>query len=92
MFAPKIIYISRIIKGEEGAEEEGAPGKGPKVMYGLPTEDDDEDSSGESAVGGDGGVQFFSDNVIRRSGGTSQASTDSEMGRRPSRTGSSIGG
>lgn len=89
LFAPKIIYISRQIKGEEKEDDDGKP----KVMYGLPTDDDDDgESSGESALGGEGGVQFFSDNIIRRGGGTSQASTDSEMARRTSRTGSSIGG
>ena len=85
MFAPKIIAVSRILKGEE---EPDANAPGAKKVYGL----EEEESSDESVVGaGEGGVQFFSDNIIRKSGGTSHASSDSEMPRR-SGTGSSIGG
>lgn len=91
--------MSRTLKGEE---EEGGRGAkeamGGAALYGMTeTEEEEEESSEASVVGGfgrrdQGQVQFFSDNVIRRSGGTSQAgSTDSEMVHRSSGTGSSIG-
>lgn len=93
LFAPKIIAISRALKGQDEDEAQRKAG----MMYGLTEEEEEEDAEGSSGEsmgpgGRGGGVQFFSDNVIRRSGGTSQASTDSEVIRRPSKTGSSIGG
>jgi hypothetical protein len=84
LFAPKIVAVSRVLKGED---EEGDEAKKAALYGGMTTEEE----SSEESVGG-GGVQFFSDNIIRRSGGTSQASTDSEVVRKSSGTGSSFGG
>lgn len=81
LFIPKIMAISASLKGK-GEEEEGR-----KLAYGMA-----EDESSEESMAGDR-VQFYSDNVIRRSGGTSQASVSDSEGpaRRSSGTGSSIG-
>lgn len=85
LFAPKVIAVSHILRGEE--DKEGDVGK-KAALYGMT-----EESSEESVAGRDGGVQFYSDNVIRRSGGTSQASTtDSNVVKKSSGTGSSVGG